>query len=72
MLAATLLPLASSGFVQHAKGQKISSVDPGLLERQSALLASVVHADGDKRFSQSTGRETIKEVFRMTGGSPSH
>ena len=44
-----------SGFV-HGEGQKSSSVNPTLLERQSALLASLVHATGDKRLSQSTER----------------
>ena len=56
MLAATLLPFATtSGFVQYGEGQKSSSVNPTLLERQSALLASLVQAMGDKRLSQWAG-----------------
>ena len=66
MLAATLLPFATtSGFVQFREGQKSSSVNPTLLERQSALLASLVDAMGDKRLSQSTGREALEKAFRM-------
>ena len=56
--------------VQYGEGQKSSSVNPTLLERQSALLASLVHAMGDKRLSQSTGREALKKVFRMKGSLP--
>ena len=58
MLAATMLPFATtSGFVQYGEGHKSSSVNLTLLERQSALFASVAHSMGDKRLSQSTGLE---------------